>query len=59
MSARDRYPAGVSQRLLYLLFPGRAQNSGVQITTGSARQLSTGGFDNLRDYQPVWATRGR
>ncbi len=56
---RDRYPPGVNRRLLYLLFPGQPQDSGILIKTVSARQLSTGGFDSLRDYQPAWAARGR
>jgi len=59
VSARDRYPPGVNQRLLYLLFPEQSRDSGVLIKTGSARQLATGGFDSLRDYQPAWAARGR
>ena len=59
VSARDRYPPGVSQRLLYLLFPEQPQASELLVKTGSARQLSTGGFDSLRDYQPAWAARGR
>ncbi len=59
VSARDRYPPGVSQRLLYLLHPERPQDSGVLIQTVSARQLPAGGFDTLCDYQPPWAARGR
>jgi hypothetical protein len=59
VSARDFYPQGVSQRLLYLLFPGQPQASELLVKTGSARQLLTGGFGTLRDYQPAWAARGR
>ncbi|MCP3868641.1 MAG: DEAD/DEAH box helicase [Gammaproteobacteria bacterium] len=59
VSARNHYPPGVDQRLLYMLHPDEQQAVGLPVSTGSARLLSSGRLEGVRDYEPAWAMRGR
>jgi superfamily II DNA or RNA helicase len=56
---QERYPAGVNQRLLYLLWPSATPGTSLALRTMSGRLRSVGGFGHLSDYQPEWASLGR
>ena len=49
------YPPNVQQRLLYLL---SCASEGLLVRSISARQIDEQTYDNMREYEPTWATRG-
>ena len=53
------YPPTVRQRLLYQLFPGADNSSGMEVVTVGARCLPEGGYGSSRVYEPGWASSGR
>lgn len=55
----DDYPPSVHQRLLYLLFPGADNSSGMEVVTVGARRLQEGGYGSSRVYEPGWASSGK
>ncbi|MCU7904399.1 MAG: DEAD/DEAH box helicase [Candidatus Thiodiazotropha sp. (ex Epidulcina cf. delphinae)] len=59
IAKRDVDSSRAQQRLLYLLYPDRQQDSRIMLETACARLLKSGGFGSRRTYRPGSAARGR